>query len=43
MKSGTAAGPRGWGFEHALDARGAYETTYVNCCKLVSSRFKGFS
>lgn len=29
MKDGVAAGPRGWGLEHALDAWGKYETQYV--------------
>jgi len=29
MKNETAAGPQGWGLEHALDAWGAFETEYV--------------
>lgn len=34
VKNGTAAGPKGWGLEHALDAWGKYETQYVaNYCQ----------
>jgi hypothetical protein len=29
VKDGVAAGPSGWGLQHALDAWGAYETIYV--------------
>ena len=43
MQNGTAAGPNGWGLEHALDAWGAYETLAVDGCKFVLFRFKGSS
>jgi hypothetical protein len=40
MKDGTAAGPNGWGLDHALDAWGAYETIAVNNRKFASWCFK---